>query len=1259
MTRETVTRNTVTRGPADAGWPLPFAVALALAVLADRFRGLFEAAVSLGHFRDRAIGVTTVDGVDASPYVESYVVLYGSFVVLLTAVFFAGRWVARRLAGGDEVGRELRFAARLAEAAATAAALAIVLRRHDLDVLAAVLLQAVVLVVAYAAVKLRILERRGESAPARIVADVDLAAAALFVPFAAVTAVQTVAGLRLGFDFLPPPAWPVLYGALAAAVLALAARWTASAEGRARLVLASAPLAFIPAAVPLANELQYRVSSVGPRALATAAILALAGAAVGLAAAHRRGLLAPRPASVLGLVVFPAFLASNVLFAVHEHVLHFSKLDYFHLGESTLPTQQLFDYGRLPILDVRLAHTFSDMVFQTLYTLLNGRQGLDMLVWEAWMPTVVAVVAVYFFLARVTSPGFALVAVAVTGVLRTVSEYYALALVPPIFLAAAIRRPTAARFALLWAGIAALGLWRFDFGLTAAVAAGLVTAGWLARRRPGRALPQVPAHRARAVAVSVAATAGTLLVALAAAAAAGGRPVAAVARSFFDSYSYRLVTRMRSAIIDDFGLAAVLQYYVLPAVAVAVIARFLTARLAGRRTPAVWAPLVMVAAFSLAMSVRSLERHSLIERFNPYLFVFLAALAPVLFLRRRESAAIRGVFLAVVAIQSIAVLPPARFGVGRHPLLHVFAAGGRLFEVRAWRGDEPRVSFPEERHRPLLSFLERHLDEDQTFFDFSNSPLLYVLADRLFPTHVIPNLIHTSEPVQAGVTADLEALRAAGRLPFVIFKQGDEFWDRADGVPNEIRSYRVAELVYRHYRPLARVGGYELWSERGVDAAAVLASELDRRELAFAAAPRLHDVERLPDGGSRFRALAGDPWIAGLFELDDQAPAAVATLELRYAAADAGEMQVFFDLAGHGFREAASAWTSLVAAGPGEEADRLFVAAPGGRLRDVRFDPPPGLALEIRGAALLVAGEPIRPILPERVAQRFDLGRLPAVWGAFDPLAAKERTAVLATLAAAPFTLEAGAAAAFDFDPAIDKSAGNYLQLRLRPLSFGDEDGGSRVTIRYGLAREGVLENGFELETRGRAPAGELHRLSPAPKDAFAAHAVERFDVEGGRMIYRATGEDPHFWGVLDLGALPPRQGDTELVLRLRYHSSAAGELQVFYAFDGRDFAEEASAKAAIEATSTHGDPALVVVPLSASPGRELRALRFDLPDAVPDGALFEIDGAEIVYRPVSFEDHLVRLSSQWSWTSEPVDRLVLETDGPVMVDAVLIRAGD
>ena len=55
----------------------------------------------------------------------------------------------------------------------------------------------------------------------------------------------------------------------------------------------------------------------------------------------------------------------------------------------------------------------------------------------------------------------------------------------------------------------------------------------------------------------------------------------------------------------------------------------------------------------------------------------------------------------------------------------------------------------------------------------------------------------------------------------------------------------------------------------------------------------------------------------------------------------------------------------------------------------------------------------------------------------------------------------------------------------------------------------------------------------------------------------------------------------------------------------------------------------------------------------------FEIVGVDVDLREPAFDDYLVRLSSQWRWSSTNIDKLVLKASGPVMVGEVLLRRGD
>ncbi len=1300
--------------PPGTSWPILLAVAITLTLLAEPLRGLFDGVTELLHFRDRAIGSTILEGLDASGYAENYIrlqallaaLVFGAYFLLARLRLWLDGALPPQLAAGEH-----RWIARVSEIWIALAVFELFVRDEFLATLRSLCGHAVFLVLMVLAA--RIWDRgrrpggdRRQTILRPFLADPPLLLATLFLPLCLIFAFWVLAGRPMSFAGGTVSFWFLVVVALWAAVLALhrlalhrlavRRRLGAGAEPSTRgpsrcepdeihalgtrLAAAAVPLLLIPASLPLANELQYRFPSFAPETLAR---LAVAG--LGLASLALYGFFGRRPprfstAALLHNVYYPVFLATCAFFKTHQHRRFLGGLDYFHLGEETVPTQQWLEFGSVPMVDLRLAHTFSDMFYQGLYSLVHGYRGLDMLTWISWMPEVLAVLLLYFVVARVVSPGFSVLVVALMPILGAVSEYFAVAFLPALALHFALARPTWVRFAAMWASFLGLALWRVDFGMIGAVALALVLGVYLLRS---------PAHRWRSALlglgwVAAAGVAGFFLFML-----WSDRPALASMASLFQSYSYRLITRTRAEIIAEYSPLAVLQYYLLPAVSLVYIVYYGVAKLLRRGYLERYkVMLVFVAIFSLVLSVRSLERHSLIEKFNPYYFVFLLAFLPFLFRRpgsAREAHGPRLACLGVLILNAVLLMPVSLYGAGRHQMHHLMKPGP-VFEFHRWEEGAERVFFHRDNHQALVDFLERELTGDQTFFDFTNSPLLYVLANKRFPTYVIPNLVQTAEPIQQEVVEDLAALHDAGLLPYVIFKQGHDFWDRTDGVPNEVRSYRIAEFIYRRYEPLARFGRYEVWCAEGGRPGEPPGSDVVVHELDLvsgeAGTIQANDLEAgVGEEGVVLAAGAGDPYAFGIFDLS-AAPLLTAKghwrLELDYSSTAAGDLQLFFSLDGGRFTALTSAFGRLHA-GSG----RLTVSIPhreeARRLSDIRLDPPIHATVTVRRGVLQGSDGKILPLAPEDVDQSFDLGRLPYVWGRHDPLAAASRTAVLAELHRDPVRLDGGAELVLALDPAVDKTLGNYLHLRLRQAwaldgpDAGDEE--IDVTVSYG---EG-LANGFTFEVVAW-PEGSHGAWILEKTGSPVMYHIESFNL-GKRVIFEAAGEDPHVYRVFDLqgspqdsqGALRRRDAgrrdptadaaaDGELYLRLRYRSSTAGGLQVFYSFDEQPFSEDRSRSVRIVKTTDHGEPAEVVVPVSVpaagdpaeAPGR-LTDIRFD----IPDGSLFEVVSAEIQRRPAGYEDYLVRLSSQWKWVSEPVSRLVLTTSGPVEVGEVLLRGGD
>lgn len=117
----------------------------------------------------------------------------------------------------------------------------------------------------------------------------------------------------------------------------------------------------------------------------------------------------------------------------------------------------------------------------------------------------------------------------------------------------------------------------------------------------------------------------------------------------------------------------------------------------------------------------------------------------------------------------------------------------------------------------ITNFINSSLAPHETYFDFSNAPLLYIFTNKKFTQYLIPNIFHSSEIIQNDAIRKFDTIYQQEKVPLVLFKQGNR-WDNVDFTPNEIRSYRIAEYIYTHYRPVGYIDNkYQLWIATYID----------------------------------------------------------------------------------------------------------------------------------------------------------------------------------------------------------------------------------------------------------------------------------------------------------------------------------------------------------------------------------------------------------------------------------------------------------
>lgn len=1264
-----------------APWSVALSAAISFAATSRLQTGLFDGSRDLTHFDDRAIGIAVFEALDVSGYARNYILLnfflLATFLLVFPLTALVHGYIKKRIKS-ELIKKESMGILVLSEFSVALTLLSLFIPDDALRDLGKVPdLLFVLIALLFVGIFAKIFVRRRRN-PSRvwttiadsILADDSLLIAGLLLPFPLLFSYWVVFKHPLSFSNYPAPVAVLGYLAILSLGfflqgLVVYVRFLKRNEDvsvasqkirtfHARCIAAGIPLLLIPISAPLANELQYNLPTLSPRKLSAILIALLGIASVLVYKGCRADTLANRTPFLIHSVYLPIVLATHAFFKLHRQIIYTGELDYFHLGENTLPTQQLFLFGKVPLIDLRLSHTFSDMFFQTLYTWINGYHGMDMMVWARWMPPVFFMILLYFFLSRMTSPLFALLVTSLTPITGLVKEYYTFVFVPALLLCHALKQPGYLRFLGVWISSALLFFWRVDFGLIGLVALGLVLTAFGLR---------ASLRHLKIMVVPLVWVAGASALLLGCLAWLSDRPVIDTLHFLFRTYSYRLITRTRPTVIDNYTISAIFQYYLFPAISWIYLAYLGVQRvIRNDRLPPYKYMLAFLAAFSLIISTRSLERHSLIEGFNPYLFVLLWALLPYMVATTRWLARYgRLWFLAILLFNTLFLLPP--LGLREYIKMFHVVKQGHLFEFNPWHANARRFFFREDRHRGIVEFLTTHLKGDETFFDFSNAPLLYVLTNKEFPTYVIPNLAQTAEIVQARVLEELRTFHEQDRLPFVVFKQGKFFWDNTDDVPNEVRCYRIAEFIYRHYVPLVEIDGFQVWQQKE-RAPVDIYHRCQRYDLRFRTHFTSHHMEKSDaETADRvvFQAGESDPYVFKLLDLKGVPWLKQGehwAFRFRYESSMSDQLQVFFQKNREEFSEASSVWSFLRETEPGEYRERfipLEYEEETLRLTDIRFDPPASSRFGLEFAELLRCDDVIHPLYPEQVIQKFPLRKLPYVWGTHDPLDASHQTEIIQELREGPIALGPDENLVLPLLAEIDKSKGTYLHIRLHPrradARFFAVDEDAQIAVVYGEFFESWigmhivpyrlsdLEEFYPLGLRDGSRTGEL-----------------RVDRRWGRMVYTAGPRGSEVKRFLRLDHLPDLDHDREWYLKLNYRSWVNTQVRIGFEFDAQGFGEEEGGMIALRETARHERAREILVPiLLPATASRVTDIRLEL----PRGSVVEIEEAQIRGGRLDAIDYLIRLSTQWKWMHEPIEEITVRSSRPVVIEKVILRQGD
>lgn len=119
------------------------------------------------------------------------------------------------------------------------------------------------------------------------------------------------------------------------------------------------------------------------------------------------------------------------------------------------------------------------------------------------------------------------------------------------------------------------------------------------------------------------------------------------------------------------------------------------------------------------------------------------------------------------------------------------------------------IDFENQCFTDLKFFMDANLNPNQSFIDFSNTPMLYYYCQREIPGYFNQNLQNTVDDF-----LQLQLIKSFDKekFPLVVYSNYPPNWfDKTDGVPNPMRYYLIADFIFTNYEPLSVISNKSIW----------------------------------------------------------------------------------------------------------------------------------------------------------------------------------------------------------------------------------------------------------------------------------------------------------------------------------------------------------------------------------------------------------------------------------------------------------------
>ncbi len=252
-------------------------------------------------------------------------------------------------------------------------------------------------------------------------------------------------------------------------------------------------------------------------------------------------------------------------------------------------------------------------------------------------------------------------------------------------------------------------------------------------------------------------------------------------------------------------------YFILPVV-IGCCTMFLLTQYKSLKEERFYWPILFFIGFYFLNFQRGLVRHSFMEMNETYISSFGWIILGLLFyelFRKKISVVLFGVLLIGGFFTSIHSVEKSRSIFDRKKGLSI----NQLPEINGKKIDRSPENYDYKLYtKPVVQFLRKNLKGNETFFDFSNSPMLYYHTEKKIPAYFSQSLQYIVDYyLQKECVENLKK----HSIPLVVFNQTvNAFGDNIDDVPNKVRYYYIASYLIDNYVPSNDYGLFHVWKQK-------------------------------------------------------------------------------------------------------------------------------------------------------------------------------------------------------------------------------------------------------------------------------------------------------------------------------------------------------------------------------------------------------------------------------------------------------------